>query len=213
MTRFRKSSSTGQKRLGTNSRRVVKGLKRKRRRHLFRLSKPTINQPPSNFPAPSPSPTPAGPSRAPEEAQNVAVGSGVDLHFPRSAHDYHAEQERYEQKGQVRHHCRRLDSLSAHRAWWRWVEVSVGWLPSALEPLFRRDSTFACTDCSRTRKLQVPAHSMTASSLMMYPLELHFVLDGGTFSEKHSPALVCWSRIARGRTAIQSAFPLERDGV
>ena len=29
-----------------------------------------------------PPPTPAGPSRAPEEAQNVAVGSGVDLHFP-----------------------------------------------------------------------------------------------------------------------------------
>lgn len=40
MTRFRKSSSTEQRRLGTNSRRVVKGLKRKRRRHLFRLSKP-----------------------------------------------------------------------------------------------------------------------------------------------------------------------------
>ena len=36
---------------------------------------------------------------------------------------------------------------------------------------------------------------MTASSLMMYPLELHFVLDGGTFSEKRSLALVCWSRI------------------
>ena len=54
---------------------------------------------------------------------------------------------------------------------------------------------------------------MTASSLMMYPLELHFVLDGGTFSEKRSPALVCWSRIARERTAIQSVFPLERDGV
>lgn len=68
---------------------------------------------------------PAGPSRAPEEAQNVVVGSGVDLHFPRSAHDYHAEQGRHEQKGQVRHHCRRLDSLSAHRAWWRWIEVSV----------------------------------------------------------------------------------------
>lgn len=42
---------------------------------------------------------PAGPSRAPEEAQNVAVGSGVDLHFPRSAHNYHAEQGRHEQKG------------------------------------------------------------------------------------------------------------------
>lgn len=36
-----------------------------------------------------------------------------------------AEQGRHEQKGQVRHHCRRLDSLSAHRAWRRWVEVSV----------------------------------------------------------------------------------------
>ena len=60
--------------------------------------------PPANFPASSPSPTPAGilpagPSRAPEEAQNVAVGSGLDLHFPRSAHDYHAEQGRHEQKG------------------------------------------------------------------------------------------------------------------
>ena len=138
---------------------------------------------------------------------------GWILHFPRSAHDYHAEQGRHEQKGQVRHHCRRLDSLSAHRAWRRWVEVSVGWLPSALEPLFRRGSTFAWTDCSRTRKLQVPVHSMTASSLMMYPLELHFVLDGETFPEKRSPALVCWSRIARERTAIQSVFPLERDGV
>lgn len=213
MTRFRKSSSTGQKRLGTNSRRVVKGLKRKRRRHLSASASLLSTSLPANFPAPSPSPTPAGPSRALEEAQNVAVGSGMDLHFPRSAHDYHAEQGRHEQKGQVRHHCRKLDSLSAHRAWWRWVEVSVGWLPSALEPLFRRGSTFAWTDCSRTRKLQVPVHSMTASSLMMYPLELHFVLDGGTFSEKRSPALVCWSRIARERTAIQSVFPLERDGV
>lgn len=42
---------------------------------------------------------PAGPSRAPEEVQNVAVGSGVDLRFPRSAHNYHAEQGRHEQKG------------------------------------------------------------------------------------------------------------------
>ena len=61
MTRFRKSSSTGQKRLGTNSRRVVKGLKRKRRRHLFRLSKPAINQSPSQLSSPKslPSPQPA----------------------------------------------------------------------------------------------------------------------------------------------------------
>lgn len=74
------------------------------------------------------------PREPPEEAQNVAVGSGMDLHFPRSAHDHHAGQERHEQKGQVRHHCRRLDSLSAHRAWWRWVEVSVeGNPPFALE--------------------------------------------------------------------------------
>ncbi len=74
--------------------------KRKRRRRLFRLSKPAINQPPSQLSSPkSLPPTPAGPSRAPEEAQNVAVGSGVDLHFPRSAHDYHAEQGRHEQKG------------------------------------------------------------------------------------------------------------------
>ena len=72
-----------------------------------------------------PPPTPAGPSRAPEEAQNVAVGSGLDLHLPRSAHDNHAEQERHEQKGPVGHHRRRLDSLSAHRAWWRWIEVSA----------------------------------------------------------------------------------------
>lgn len=125
MTRFRKSSSTEQRRPAANSRRGARGLKRKRRRHLFRLSKPASTSLPANFPAPSPSPTPAGPSRAPEEAQNVVVGSGVDLHFPRSAHDYHAEQGRHEQNGQVRHHCRRLDSLSAHRAWRRWVEVSV----------------------------------------------------------------------------------------
>lgn len=97
---------------------------------------------PVNFPAPSPSPTPAGPSRASEETQNLVVGSGMDLHLPRAAHDHHAGQGRHEQKGQVRHHCRRLDSLSAHRAWWRWVEVSVGWLPSALEPLFRRGLDF-----------------------------------------------------------------------
>ena len=45
------------------------------------------------------------------------------------------------------------------------------------------------------------------------PAQLHFVLDGETFPEKRSPALVCWSRIACGRTAIQLAFPLERDGV
>lgn len=45
------------------------------------------------------------------------------------------------------------------------------------------------------------------------PAQPHFTFDGGTFPEKRSPALVCWSRIARGRTAIQSAFPLERDGV
>lgn len=130
MTRFRKSSSTGQKRLGTNSRRVVKGLKRKRRRHLFRLGKPSINQSLSQLSSlkflPNPSRSPASrPLKSPEEAQNVVVGSGVDLRFPRSAHDYHAEQGRHEQKGQIRHHCRRLDSLSAHRAWWRWVEVSV----------------------------------------------------------------------------------------
>ena len=42
---------------------------------------------------------PAGPARDPKEAQDVAVGSGVDLHFPRSAHDHHAEQGRHEQKG------------------------------------------------------------------------------------------------------------------
>ena len=54
---------------------------------------------------------------------------------------------------------------------------------------------------------------MTASSLMMYPLKLHFLLNGETFPEKRSLALVCWSRIARERTAIQSVFPLERDGV
>ena len=210
MTRFRKSSSTEQRRPATNSRRGARGLKRKRRRLSTSL--------PANFPAPSPSPAPAGilpagPSRALEEAQNVAVGSGMDLHFPRSAHDYHAEQGRHEQKGQVRHHCRRLDSLSAHRAWRRWVEVSVGLLPSALEPLFRWGLDFRLDGLFAYSKLQAPVHSMTASSLMIYPLELHFVLDGGTFPEKRSPALVCWSRIARGRTAIQSAFPLERDGV
>lgn len=45
------------------------------------------------------------------------------------------------------------------------------------------------------------------------PAQPHFMLDGGTFPEKRSPALVCWSRIAREQTAHQSAFPLERDGV
>lgn len=76
-----------------------------------------------------------------------------------------------------------------------------------------KGAAFAWADCSRTRKLQAPAHSITDSSLMIYPFKLHFVLDGGTFPEKRSPALVCWSRIARERTAIQSVFPLERDGV
>lgn len=146
MTRFRKSSSTGQKRLGTNSRRVVKGLKRKRRRHLFASASLLSTSLPANFPASSPSPTPAGilsagSARASEEAQNVVVGSGVDLHFPRSAHDYHAEQERHEQKA-------RYGIIAAGwilyllRAWWRWIEVSVGWLPSALEPLFCRGLDF-----------------------------------------------------------------------
>ena len=147
MTRSRKSSSTGQKRLATNSRKVVKGLKRKRRRHLSASASLLSTSLPANFPASSPSPTPAGLlsaglSRASEETQNLVVGSGMDLHLPRAAHEHHAGQERHEQKGQVRHHCRRLDSLSAHRAWWRWVEVSVGWLPSALEPLFRRGLDF-----------------------------------------------------------------------
>lgn len=61
MTRFRKSSSTGQRRRATNSRRVVKGLKRKRRRHLPNLSKSAINQPPSQLSSPKslPNPQPA----------------------------------------------------------------------------------------------------------------------------------------------------------
>lgn len=148
MTRFRKSSSTGQKRLGTNSRRVVKGLKRKRRRHLSASASLLSTSLSANFPAPSPSPTPAGllpagPSRAPEEAQDLVVGSGMDLHLPRAAHDYHAEQERHEQKGQVRHRCRRLDSLSAHRTRRRWIEVSVGWFPLRSSLYFVWGSTFA----------------------------------------------------------------------
>lgn len=71
MTRFRKSSSTGQKRLGTNSRRVVKGLKRKRRRHLFRLSKPTINQPPSQLSSPKSLPNPSRPLESPPKRRKT----------------------------------------------------------------------------------------------------------------------------------------------
>ena len=55
----------------------------------------------------------------------MAVGSGVDLHFPRTAHDYHAEQERHEQEGQVRNHRRRLDFLLAAWTRRRWIEVGV----------------------------------------------------------------------------------------
>lgn len=68
MTRFRKSSSTGQKRPATNSRRVVKGLKRKRRRHLPNLSKSAINQPPSQLSSSkSPQPQQASYQPVPQE--------------------------------------------------------------------------------------------------------------------------------------------------
>ena len=71
MTRFRKSSSTGQKRLGTNSRRVVKGLKRKRYRHLFRLSKSAINQPPSQLSSLKFLPNPSRPLKSPPKRRKT----------------------------------------------------------------------------------------------------------------------------------------------
>ena len=51
----------GRRRQATNSRRVVKGLRRKRRRHHPNLSKPAINQPPSQLSSPKslPQPQPA----------------------------------------------------------------------------------------------------------------------------------------------------------
>lgn len=52
-----------------------------------------------------------------------------------------------------------------------------------------------------------------ADAFAIRPAQPHLTFDGGAFPEKRSHALVCWSRIARGRTAIQSVFPLERDGV
>ena len=74
MTRFRKSSSTEQKRLGTNSRRVVKGLKRKRRRHLFRLSKPAINQPLSQLSSPKSLPNPSRLLKSPRRGAKRGCG-------------------------------------------------------------------------------------------------------------------------------------------
>ena len=130
MTRFRKSSSTGQKRPATNSRRVVKGLKRKRRRHLPNLSKSAINQPPSQLTSPKSLPNPSRhpasrPLKSPRRSAKRGCGFWGGFAFPRSAHDNHAEQERHEQKGPVRHHRRRLDSLLAARARWRRIKVSV----------------------------------------------------------------------------------------
>lgn len=71
MTRFRKFSSTEQRRPATNSRRGARGLKRKRRRHLFRLSKPAINQPPSQLSSPKSLPNPSRPLKSPPKKRKT----------------------------------------------------------------------------------------------------------------------------------------------
>lgn len=59
----------GRRKRATNSRRVVKGLKRKRRGHLPNLSKSAINQPPSQLSSPKSLPNPSRhpASRPPQE--------------------------------------------------------------------------------------------------------------------------------------------------
>ena len=50
------------------------GLKRKRRRHLFRLSKPAINQPPSQLSSPKSLPNPSRPLKSPRRGAKRGCG-------------------------------------------------------------------------------------------------------------------------------------------
>ena len=92
MTRFRKSSLTGQRRQATNSRRVVKGLNRKRRRHLPNLSKsaqpasqpqvPPQPQQASYQPAPQTNPYQPAPQEPPKKRKTWLWVLGWICIFP-----------------------------------------------------------------------------------------------------------------------------------
>ena len=145
MTRFRRSQLDERKGWYEFEEGVVKGLKRKRRRHLSASASLLSTNLSSQLSSPKSLPNPSRLLKSPrKEAQTLAqLGSGVDAHFPRSAHDYHAEQGRHEQK--------RLGTASLPQVGFSICSsglvavgrISVGWLPSALEPLFRRGLDFS----------------------------------------------------------------------